>query len=127
MTYYENVFIARQDISTQQVDALTEKFTKIISDNGGKVQSSEYWGLRTLAYRIKKNKKGHYVMLNIEAGGDIVQELERTMRIEEDIIRFLTTRVDELEEGPSIVMKNKSYEKYGDSDDKKPEKVKQAS
>ncbi len=104
MAYYENVFIARQDISSSQVETLAETLAKIIEENGGKVTKTEHWGLRTLAYRIKKNRKGHYVLMNIDAPSDAVREMERQMRLNEDIIRYLTTRVDELEEGPSAIL-----------------------
>ena len=92
MAYYENVFIARQDISATQVDDLAETFTKVVSDNDGKIVKKENWGLRTLAYRIKKNRKGHYVMLNIDAPAAAIHEMERQMRINEDVLRHLTIR-----------------------------------
>src|SRR5947209_16560994 len=104
MPLYENVFIARQDISGAQVDALADAFTQLVADNGGEVRKREYWGLRNLAYRMRKNRKGHYVLLNLSAPTSALAELERTLRINEDIIRYLTIRVDELEEGPSVVM-----------------------
>ena len=104
MAFYETVFIARQDISNAQVEALADGFAQVIQDHGGQVSKREYWGLRNLSYRIKKNRKGHYVMLNIEAGGPAVSEMERTMRINEDVLRYLTVRVDALEEGPSAMM-----------------------
>jgi small subunit ribosomal protein S6 len=104
MAYYETVFIARQDISTAQVEALTDAFAQVIQEHGGQVAKREYWGLRNLSYRIKKNRKGHYVLLNIEGGGPAVSEMERTMRINEDVLRYLTVRVDALEEGPSVMM-----------------------
>ncbi len=107
MPFYENVFISRQDISAAQVDGLVEQFSKLIEDNGGKVTKKEYWGLRNLAYRIKKNRKGHYTLLNIDAPPAAVQEMERNMRISEDVIRYLTVNVKELEEEPSIMMRSK--------------------
>ena len=107
MSLYESVFIARQDISTAQVESLTETFEKIITDQGGSVPKKESWGLRTLAYRIKKKRKGYYVLMNIDAPAPAIHEMERQMRINEDIIRFLTTRVEELEEGPSAVLRAK--------------------
>src|SRR5215471_4007865 len=107
MPLYENVFIARQDISGAQVDALADTFTQLVTDHGGEVRKREYWGLRNLAYRMRKNRKGHYMLLNIEAPAAAVAELERTMRINEDVIRYLTIRVDALEEGPSVVMQNR--------------------
>jgi small subunit ribosomal protein S6 len=107
MPLYENVFIARQDISGAQVDALADTFTQLIAEHGGEVKKRENWGLRNLAYRMNKNRKGHYVLFNIEAPGPAIAELERTMRINEDVLRYLTIRVDELEEGPSPVMLNR--------------------
>ena len=107
MPLYENVFIARQDISGSQVDALADTFVQLVSDNGGEVKKREYWGLRNLAYRMRKNRKGHYMLLNITAPPAAVAELERTMRINEDVLRYLTIRVDSLEEGPSVVMQNR--------------------
>jgi small subunit ribosomal protein S6 len=107
MTLYENVFIARQDISGQQVDALADSFTQLIGENGGEVKKREYWGLRNLSYRMRKNRKGHYVLMNIAAPPAAIAELERTMRINEDVIRYLTLRVDQHEEGPSVVMQSR--------------------
>jgi small subunit ribosomal protein S6 len=107
MPLYENVFIARQDISGAQVDALADGFTQLIGEQGGEVKKREYWGLRNLSYRMKKNRKGHYVLLNIDAPAAAIFELERTMRINEDVLRYLTLRVETLEEGPSPVMQNR--------------------
>ncbi|HMD65707.1 MAG TPA: 30S ribosomal protein S6 [Stellaceae bacterium] len=107
MSLYENVFIARQDISGAQVDALADGFTQLVADNGGEVKKREYWGLRNLSYRMRKNRKGHYVLLNIDAPPEAVAELERTMRINEDVIRYLTIRVDALDEAPSVVMQSR--------------------
>ena len=107
MPFYENVFIARQDISTPQVESLADDFTKIIEDQGGTVAKREYWGLRGLAYRIKKNRKAHYVLFNIDAPAEAVHEMERQMRLHEDVLRYLTLRVDELEEGPSAMMQRR--------------------
>ncbi len=104
MALYENVFIARQDVPTTQVEALTTQFSELVTGLGGTVSKKEYWGLRSLTYRIKKNRKGHYTLLNLDAPPAAIKELERTMSINEDIIRFLTVRVDELEEGPSAIM-----------------------
>lgn len=104
MSYYENVFIARQDISQPQAEALGDAFAKVVDDFGGKVTKREYWGLRNLSFRIKKNRKGHYTLLNIEAPAAAVKEMERTMSINEDVLRYLTVRVDALEEGPSAMM-----------------------
>jgi len=107
MSLYECVFIARQDISATQVEGLVSQFSGIIDEGGGKVASSEMWGLRSLAYRIKKNRKGHYVLLNLDAPSPAVQEMERIMRLNEDVIRYLTVRVEALEEGPSVVMQSR--------------------
>ena len=107
MPLYENVFIARQDISGAQVDALADGFTQLIAEQGGEVKKREYWGLRNLAYRMNKNRKGHYVLFNIDAPAPAIAELERTMRINEDVLRYLTLRVGQLEEGPSPVMQNR--------------------
>ncbi|HEX6980964.1 MAG TPA: 30S ribosomal protein S6 [Alphaproteobacteria bacterium] len=112
MPFYENVFIARQDISPAQVDALADAFTAIVTERGGRVTKREYWGLRNLAYRIKKNRKAHYVLLNIDAPAPAVHEMERNMRLNEDVLRFLTVRVDSLEEGPSVMMQRR--EERGD-------------
>jgi len=105
MPFYENVFIARQDISSAQVEALADAFTQIVAQQGGQVAKREYWGLRNLSYRIKKNRKGHYVMFNLDAPPVAVAELERNMGINEDVLRYLTVRVDEHEEGPSVMMR----------------------
>src|SRR5271166_726352 len=107
MPLYENVFIARQDISGAQVDALADSFQQLIADNGGEVKKREYWGLRNLAYRMRKNRKGHYVLMNLEAPPAVVAELERTMRINEDVLRYMTIRVEVHEEGPSAVIQNR--------------------
>jgi small subunit ribosomal protein S6 len=124
MPFYENVFIARQDISTAQVEALTDTFANLVAEQGGKVEKREYWGLRNLAYRIKKNRKGHYVLFNLDAPPAAVNELERNMRINEDVLRYLTVRVEELEAGPSAVLQNRGRDErdrgprrgYGDRD-----------
>ena len=108
MPLYESVFIARQDISASQADALADDFSKSIEENGGKVVSRENWGLRTLAYRIKKNRKGHYILLNIDAPAAAVQEMERQMRLHEYILRYLTLKVDELATEPSMMVQNLS-------------------
>lgn len=104
MALYECVLIARQDISATQVEGLVDQFAGIVEANGGRIAKKELWGLRTLAYRIKKNRKGHYALLNLDAPAPAVAEMERNMRINEDVLRYLTVRVDELEEGPSVVL-----------------------
>ena len=105
MPFYEHVFLARQDLSQAQVDALAENATKIVEDNEGKVLKTETWGLRTLAYKIQKNRKAHYVMLELDAPGTVIAELERQARMNEDVLRFLTIRVNEAEQGPSVMMR----------------------
>jgi small subunit ribosomal protein S6 len=107
MPFYENVFIARQDVSSARVDSLIQTFSTLLEEQGGKVTKQEYWGLRSLAYRIKKNRKGHYVLLNIDAPSTAVQEMERNMRLSEDVLRYLTVRMDELEQEPSVVMRGR--------------------
>jgi len=107
MPLYESVVIARQDISAAQVDTVADELTKIIEENGGSVAKREHWGLRSLTYRIKKNRKGHYVLFNINAPAAALSELERRMRLNEDILRYLSIRVDEHEEGQSSILTNK--------------------
>ncbi len=107
MPLYESVVIARQDIATTQVDALADELTNIISEGGGKVAKRESWGLRSLTYRIKKNRKGHYILFNIDAPPAAINEYERRMRFNEDVLRYMTIRVEALEEGPSAVLQNK--------------------
>ena len=111
MALYEHVFLARQDLAQAQVDALAATATTIIESNGGKVSKTETWGLRTLAYKIAKNRKAHYVMLAFEAPGDVVAELERQTQINEDVIRYMTVRVDEHEAGPSVMMRKNDRER----------------
>jgi len=105
MSLYEHVFLARQDLSQAQVDALAEAATKIIEEHKGKVIKTETWGLRTLTYKIQKNRKAHFVMLDIDASGDTIAELERQTRMNEYVIRYMTVRVDEHEKGPSVMMR----------------------
>ena len=107
MALYEHVYLARQDVSAQQVEELTNQLTQVLADNGGKVTKNEYWGLKSLSYRIRKNRKAHYSLLNIDAPAPAVAEMERQMRISEDIIRFMTVKVEELEEGPSAMMQKR--------------------
>ena len=111
MPLYEHVFLARQDLAQAQVDALAENATKIVADNGGKVVKTETWGLRGLAYRIAKNRKAHYVMLDIDAPAPAMAELERQTGINEDVIRFMTIRVDAHEKGPSVMMRKQDRER----------------
>ena len=114
MALYESVFIARQDVSSSQVDALADSFQKIIEDGGGQVAKREYWGLRSLAYKIKKNRKGHYVLFNIDSPSEAVMEYERNMKLNEDILRYMTLRVDELDPEPSVVMQGRGRGERGE-------------
>src|SRR3954470_11205388 len=116
MPFYENVFIARQDVTTAQVEGLTELFSGIITAQGGNVTKKEYWGLKSLSYRVRKNRKGHYTLLNIDGPAAAVIEMERNMRLHEDVLRQLTVRVDALEEGPSAMLQSKGR----DRDDRGP-------
>ena len=120
MPLYEHVFLARQDLAQAQVDALAENATKIIQDNGGKVAKTETWGLRSLAYRIAKNRKAHYVMLDVDAPPAAVAELERQTNINEDVIRFVTIRVDAHESGPSAMMRRDRDRDRGERGDRGP-------
>ncbi|MEG3163951.1 30S ribosomal protein S6 [Sphingomonas sp. PB2P19] len=116
MALYEHTFLARQDLAQAQVDALAEIATKIVNDNEGRVVKTENWGLRSLAYKIAKNRKAHYVMLEIDAPGSVIVELERQTQINEDIIRYMTVKVDTLEEGPTVMMRkqDRDRERRGD-------------
>jgi len=118
MSLYESVFIVRQDVSAQHVEGLAERYTEMIKENGGEVSKTEYWGLKNLAYRVKKNRKGHYMMFNIDAPSAAVGEFERNMRLSEDVLRYMTIRVDEFEEGPSAMMRNKGGRDEGRGDDR---------
>ncbi len=102
MPYYETVFIARQDLSAQQVGELKDKSCKILEDQGGKIHKTEDWGMRSLAFRIKKNRKGHYILIESDAPAGALQELERTLRLNEDVLRFMTIKLDQLSDGPSV-------------------------
>ncbi len=113
MPLYEHVLLGRQDISPQQFESLVETYQSIIKDNGGSVEKTEMWGLKNLAYKIKKNRKAHFALMNIDSPHDAVAEMERQMGLSTDVIRFLTLRVDELDEGPSAMMKR------GDRDDRR--------
>ncbi|WP_339632315.1 30S ribosomal protein S6 [uncultured Sneathiella sp.] len=119
MPLYETVIIARQDISSQQVETLTEAASAFITNGGGNVAKVEQWGLRNLAYKIKKNRKGHYVLLNIDAPADAMKEMERNLRLNEDVLRHMTIKVDELEEGDSVMLQSRSSrpERRRDRDD----------
>ncbi|WP_119459727.1 30S ribosomal protein S6 [Rhodospirillaceae bacterium SYSU D60014] len=113
MPLYESVFITRQDISAAQAESLSETFANIIAEQGGTVAKKEYWGLKNLAFRMKKNRKGHYTLFNIDAPAAAVLEMERNMRLNEDILRYLTVRVDELEEGPSAMLQSRHRDREG--------------
>jgi small subunit ribosomal protein S6 len=108
MPLYEHTVIARPDLSAQQAQALADTFGQVLTEQGGKVAKVEYWGLRNLSYRVKKNRKGHYLHLNVDAPAAAIAELERTQRIHEDVLRYLTVKVDGFEEGPSAVMQARS-------------------
>jgi small subunit ribosomal protein S6 len=123
MALYETVFIARQDISSAQTEALAQTYAQLIADNGGEVKKTEHWGLKSLAFRMNKNRKGHYVLFNIDAPSAAVLEMERNMRINEDVLRYLTVRVEEHEEGPSAMLQNRGgdrAERGGDRGDRAP-------
>ncbi|MEO1493660.1 MAG: 30S ribosomal protein S6 [Pseudomonadota bacterium] len=120
MPLYEHVFIARQDLSNAQAEGLIEHFGQILSDNGGTLQGSEYWGLRTMAYKINKNRKGHYGFMKSDSPAAAVQEMERLARLHDDVMRMLTIKVDEHEEGPSAVVlaKNSRDDRRGGRGDR---------
>ena len=107
MPLYEHTFIARQDLSNTQAEALIEHFSTVVADNGGKIVESEYWGVKTMAYKINKNRKGHYAYMRSDAPAPAIQEMERLMRLHEDVMRVLTIKVDEHEEGPSVQMQKR--------------------
>lgn len=124
MPFYETVFIARQDLSDAQVKELSDGYQKIITEAGGKIHRIENWGLRSLAYKIKKNKRGHYVAIESDVEAPAIHEMERTMRLNENILRFMTLKNKELSTGPSVVM-DKTSRDTGE-DDKKPYKKREA-
>jgi small subunit ribosomal protein S6 len=118
MPLYEHVFIARQDLSNAQAEGLVEHFSAVLSDNGGKVVESEYWGVKTMAYKINKNRKGHYAYLRTDAPAPAVQEMERLMRLHEDVMRVLTVKVDGHDDGPSVQMQKRDDRERGDRGDR---------
>jgi small subunit ribosomal protein S6 len=118
MPLYEHVFLARQDVSQQQVEALTKEYSDVITEGGGKVTKTEYWGLKGLAFKIKKSRKAHYSLMNIEAPSAAINEMERRMGLSTDIIRFITLRVDELESEPSVMMRKSDRDERGDRGDR---------
>ncbi|MBV9113714.1 MAG: 30S ribosomal protein S6 [Hyphomicrobiales bacterium] len=107
MANYEHIFMSRPDVTAQQVEALIEQYKSVIEAGGGKVAKQEYWGVKSLAYKIRKNRKAHFTLLNLDAPHAAVAEMERQMRLSEDVIRFLTVRVEQHEEGPSIMMQKR--------------------
>ena len=120
MPLYESIFIARQDVPATQVEILAKTFTDILTAHGGQVKKTEQWGLRSLAYKINKNKKGHYVLFNVDALPEAVAEMERNMKLNEDVLRYMTIRVDEHEEGPSAVLRKdeRAERPFGDRGDR---------
>lgn len=118
MALYEHVFLARQDVTAQQVEAMTESYKAVIESKGGAVTKVEYWGLKSLAFRIKKNRKAHYALFNISGPAAAVSEMERQMRISEDILRFMTVRVEELEDGPSVMLQRRDRDRDDERGDR---------
>ena len=114
MPLYEHIFLARQDVTAQQVEAMADQFKGVIESGGGKVEKTEMWGVKSLAYRIKKNRKAHFTMFNLDAPPAAVAEMERQMRINEDILRFMTIRVDALEAEPSVMMQKRDRDERKD-------------
>ena len=107
MALYESVIIGRQDLTNSQFETLIDEFTSVIKSNDGEVKKTEYWGIRNLAYKINKNRKAHYCMLNISSSPETISEYERLLGLHEDIIRFLTVKIDKVDENPSLLMNNK--------------------
>ena len=107
--FYETIFIARQDITANQVQSLAKQYTSIIKEYGGEVTKTEFCGLRNLAYKIKKNRKGHYVLMNVEVKSEGIQEMERQMKINEDVLRYISVRLEKLDNAPSALMQNRSF------------------
>ena len=129
MSFYESVFILRQDLTTDNAKSLCEKFSKVLEDSGGKIAKTEYWGLRNLSFKIKKNKKGHYFLINSESSAPAVSKMKQLLNIDENILRYLTIRINEVEKGPSIIMeeekdngRTKVKEKMGANTNKKEER-----
>ncbi|MFN3823094.1 MAG: 30S ribosomal protein S6 [Pseudorhodobacter sp.] len=118
MPLYEHVMIARQDLSNTQAEGLIEHFSTVLGDNGGKVVEHEYWGVKTMAYKINKNRKGHYAFLKTDAPAAAVQEMERLMRLHDDVMRVLTIKVEEHGEGPSVQMQKRDDRERGDRGDR---------
>ena len=118
MPLYEHVFIARQDLSNAQAEALIEHFGTVLADNGGKVLVNEYWGVKTMAYKINKNRKGHYAFLRTDSPAPAVQEMERLMRLHDDVMRVMTIKVDKHEEGQSAMLQKRDRDDRGDRGDR---------
>ena len=118
MPLYEHIYLARQDLSTQQVEELTAKLTGVITEAGGKITKTEYWGLKSLSYRIAKNRKAHLTLLNVDATSAALNEVERQERLSEDVLRYLTIRVEAHEEGPSAMMRKSDRDDRGDRADR---------
>jgi small subunit ribosomal protein S6 len=116
MPLYEHVYLARQDASAQQVETLTAQYTGVIEQMGGKVTKTEYWGVKSLSYRIRKNRKAHMTLMNVEAPAAALTEIERQQRLSEDVLRYLTVRVDAHEEGPSAMMRKVDRDRERDRD-----------
>ena len=114
MPLYEHVFMARQDVTSQQVETMIDQYKGVVEQNGGKVEKTEMWGVKSLAYRIKKNRKAHFTMFNLNAPAPAVAEMERQMRINEDILRFMTIKVEELETEPSVMMQKRDRDERKD-------------
>ena len=114
MPLYEHVFMARQDVTSQQVETMVDQYRGVIEQNGGTVEKTEMWGVKSLAYRIKKNRKAHFTMFNLNAPAPAVAEMERQMRINEDVLRFMTIRVEELETEPSVMMQKRDRDERKD-------------
>ncbi len=118
MPLYEHVMIARQDLSNAQAEGLIEHFSTVLADNGGKVVEHEYWGVKTMAYKINKNRKGHYAFLKSDAPASAIMEMERLMRLHDDVMRVLTIKVDTHVEGPSVQMQKRDERERGDRGDR---------
>jgi small subunit ribosomal protein S6 len=122
MPHYEHIFMVRQDASNATVEELTEHYKSVIADNGGSIGKVEYWGVKSLAYRIRKNRKAHYTLMNITAPPAALAEMERQMSLNEEVVRFLTLRMDELDEEPSVMVRparrDDRPERRGDRDDR---------
>lgn len=114
MPLYETVFIARQDVSAKQVEDLAKNFGKIVNDNGGELKKTESWGLRNLAYKIKKNRKGHYTLMHFDSPHKAIAEMERNMRLNEDVLRFMTVSIEKIPEGPSAILKHTDDDREDD-------------